>query len=219
VNPGFEQDGAELHTGVIDASDLLSILNAFPSDRAGTRLKGIAGLAERIGKESKPWVIARDRLGAKSQPVRAILFDKNMTTNWSLDWHQDRTIAVTERKEIQGFRNWTVKQGIQHVEPPFELLANMVTLRIHLDDVGPDNAPLRIAPGSHKLGRLAEEDYASVVMQCGEVECLAKSGDIWSYSTPILHASKMSARPQRRRVLQVDYSASHLPAELQWAGL
>nr|WP_254306022.1 phytanoyl-CoA dioxygenase family protein [Sphingopyxis sp. BSNA05] len=182
-------------------------------------MKGIVGLSERIGVNSRPWEIVRKHLDANAQPVRAILFDKNVETNWSLDWHQDRTIAVAKRKEVSGFKNWTIKQGIQHVEPPFELLADMVTLRIHLDDVGPDSAPLRIAPGSHKLGWLAEDDYASAIVQCGEAECLAKSGDIWSYSTPILHASKSAARPQRRRVLQVDYSSSSLPAELQWAGI
>jgi len=219
VSFSFEQDGAEFYNNQIDASDFLSILRPVPSERAGARLKGIVGLSERIGENSRPWEIVRKHLGANAQPVRAILFDKNVETNWSLDWHQDRTIAVAKRKEVSGFKNWTIKQGIQHVEPPFELLADMVTLRIHLDDVGPDNAPLRIAPGSHKLGRLAEDDYASAIVQCGEAECLAKSGDIWSYSTPILHASKSAVRPQRRRVLQVDYSSSSLPADLQWAGI
>jgi hypothetical protein len=219
VSFSFEQDGAELYNSQIDVSDFLSILRPVSPERAGARLKGIVGLSDRIGKNSGPWEIVRKRLGANARPVRAILFDKNVETNWSLDWHQDRTIAVAKRKEVSGFKNWTIKQGIQHVEPPFELLADMVTLRIHLDDVGPDNAPLRIAPGSHKFGRLVEDDYASAIVQCGEAECLAKSGDIWSYSTPILHASKSAVRPQRRRVLQVDYSASSLPAELQWAGI
>ena len=208
-----------MYDSQIDVTDFLSILQSVPFDRAGVRLRGIAGLSERIGEHSRPWGIVRDRLGANPQPVRAILFDKTITTNWALDWHQDRTIAVTERKNVSGFKNWTIKQGIQHVEPPFELLAEMMTLRIHLDDVGQHNAPLRIAPGSHKLGRLAEEDYASAIEQCGEVECLAKSGDIWAYSTPILHASKIAERPMRRRVLQVDYSARALPAELRWAGI
>jgi hypothetical protein len=50
-----------------------------------------------------------------------------------------------------------------HVELPFELLSCMVTLRVHIDQVSPSNAPLLIAPGSHKLGRIAEDDVRDVV--------------------------------------------------------
>jgi len=71
-----------------------------------------------------------------------------------LAWHQDRTIAVVRRKDIEGFGPWTVKSGWPHVAPPFELLAEMVTLRIHLDPVTEANAPLLIAPGSHRFGRV-----------------------------------------------------------------
>jgi hypothetical protein len=34
-----------------------------------------------------------------------------------------------------------------YVAPPFEVLARMVTLRLHLDDVPATNAPLLVAPG------------------------------------------------------------------------
>lgn len=35
---------------------------------------------------------------------------------------------------------------------PVELLAKMITIRVHLDDVPANNAPLLIAPGSHRQG-------------------------------------------------------------------
>jgi hypothetical protein len=44
-------------------------------------------------------------------------------------------MAVAERLEVDGFGPWTVKNGFVHVAPPFDLLAGMVTLRIHLDPV------------------------------------------------------------------------------------
>jgi hypothetical protein len=37
-------------------------------------------------------------------------------------------------------------------------------------------------------------------------------------ATPILHASDLAQAPARRRVLQVDYAASDLPAGLEWFG-
>ncbi|RIV86914.1 phytanoyl-CoA dioxygenase [Aurantiacibacter zhengii] len=151
-----------------------------------------------------------------ARPVRAVLFDKTPSANWSLAWHQDRTVAVRHRADAEGFRHWTVKQGIPHVEPPFVLLSRMVTLRLHLDDVDETNAPLLIAPGSHRLGLIPESRITDVVAKCGSAACPAEAGDVWSYATPILHASAASRSTGHRRVLQVDYSADDLPAPLRW---
>lgn len=95
----------------------------------------------------------------------------------------------------------------------------MVTLRLHLDDVPVTNAPLLVAPGSHRLGRIAEADVPAVVQRCGVAACSAVAGDIWLYATPILHASQTATNPGHRRVLQVDYAARDLPGGLQWLGI
>jgi ectoine hydroxylase-related dioxygenase (phytanoyl-CoA dioxygenase family) len=152
-------------------------------------------------------------------PVRAILFDKTEANNWALGWHQDRTIAVKRRANVSGYGTWTVKDGMTHVEPPFDLLAHMVTLRVHLDPVTEGNAPLLIAPGSHKLGRIPDRDFAKAVEQCGVFACHADVGDVWLYATPILHASNAASIPSHRRVLQVDYCALDLPSGLNWLGV
>ncbi len=163
--------------------------------------------------------VAASVLGASSKPVRAILFNKSSETNWALAWHQDRTICVKERREARGFGPWTIKRGMVHVAPPFDLLSRMVTLRAHLDDVPATNAPLLFAPGSHKHGRVAVEDVDSVIELCGTASCLADAGDIWLYATPILHASETASMPTRRRVLQVDFAAEDLPFGLEWLGV
>ncbi len=162
--------------------------------------------------------ISARHLGPDVRPVRAILFDKSASTNWSLGWHQDRTIAVKQRQDVAGFGPWIVKQGMQHVAPPFALLAGMLTLRVHLDPVPADNAPLLIAPGSHR-SLVAEQDIERAVAAHGTYACLAEAGDVWIYSTPILHASDAATRPARRRVLQVDYAAVLLPGGLEWLGI
>ena len=163
--------------------------------------------------------LAAAHLGVSARPVRAILFDKNERANWAVGWHQDRTIVVAEKIEVAGFGPWTVKQGVQHVAPPFEILAGMMTLRVHFDAVPAENAPLLIAPGSHRFGRIAEADVAELVARCGSMSCEAEAGDIWCYATPILHASEAALRPARRRVLQVDYTTEELPGGLQWLGV
>ncbi len=95
----------------------------------------------------------------------------------------------------------------------------MATLRLHLDPVPPGNALLLIAPGSHCLGRIPEVEAPATVRRCGVATCLARAGNIWLYSTPILHASATAVAPGRRRVLQVDYAAADLPGGLRWLGV
>ena len=163
--------------------------------------------------------LAAARLGVSVQPVRALLFDKSPARNWALGWHQDRTICVRDRHDESGFGPWTVKDGLHHVEPPFALLERMVTIRVHLDDVPAGNAPLLVAPGSHRLGRLRADEIATAVGRCGSFACTARAGDVWLYATPILHASGRAMEPARRRVLQIDYSADALPIGLEWTGI
>jgi ectoine hydroxylase-related dioxygenase (phytanoyl-CoA dioxygenase family) len=95
----------------------------------------------------------------------------------------------------------------------------MATLRVHLDPVSSTNAPLLIAPGSHKLGRIPETEVPAMVKQCGTFACLADPGDVWLYATLILHASEAAREATHRRVLQVDFAAADLPGGLKWLGV
>lgn len=193
---------------------LESALVGLPADQAGIRLHGVARLSEILGEIASRTAQLRGR-----RPVRAILFDKSAATNWSLGWHQDRTIAVQARADVPGYGPWSAKAGFTHVEPPFALIEAMRTIRIHFDPVPQDNAPLLISPGSHLLGRIPEAEIAATVTRCGTKSCLAERGDIWLYATAILHASAASTRAGHRRVLQVDYSAEALPEALRWLGV
>jgi len=95
----------------------------------------------------------------------------------------------------------------------------MLTLRVHLDDVPLNNAPLLIAPGTHHIGLVPDRAVDQVANDADPVACTAQAGDVWLYSTLILHASERAEFPGRRRVLQVDYAACDLPTPLEWAGL
>jgi ectoine hydroxylase-related dioxygenase (phytanoyl-CoA dioxygenase family) len=67
------------------------------------------------------------------------------------------TIAVRQRTAITGFSPWTIKDRVNNVQPPAEILAEILAIRIHLDDNTVENGPLRIVPRSHKHGRLLSE--------------------------------------------------------------
>jgi Phytanoyl-CoA dioxygenase (PhyH) len=218
----FAEDGALRRRRALSAAEVQQLEHAIaglPPDQAGIRLHGIAALGPLLASSGAVGRVAAAVLGDAAQPVRAILFDKTAFTNWSLPWHQDRTIAVTERVDVAGFGPWTLKSGLLHVAPPFEVLAGMVTLRVHLDSVPETNAPLLIAPGSHRRGQIAESELRSVVEECGTVVCIAEAGDIWLYATPILHSSEAAGDPVHRRVLQVDFAVDDLPGGLQWLGV
>ncbi|MFX6794097.1 hypothetical protein ABTH15_19960, partial [Acinetobacter baumannii] len=79
-------------------------------------------LRELLNADSPIGALAAAHIGAGAKPVRAILFDKSPGANWALDWHQDRTIAVDAHLPVPGFGSETIKAGIPHVEPPFEII-------------------------------------------------------------------------------------------------
>jgi ectoine hydroxylase-related dioxygenase (phytanoyl-CoA dioxygenase family) len=217
----FAKDGARLFVGALKPcmAVLEAALEHLPPDEAGVRIHGIAALEPFLAAGGCIGAVAASVLGVNARPVRAILFNKSPKTNWSLAWHQDRTICVKEKREVVGFGPWTVKSGMHHVAPPFDLLARMVTVRAHLDDVPASNAPLLIAPASHTLGRIAVGKVDEIVRRCGTRACLADAGDVWLYATPILHASEAATTPISRRVLQVDFAAEPLPHGLEWFGV
>lgn len=221
VTADFATCGTQLFKGALKPciGALEAALAQLPQDEAGVRLHSIKALEPLLASDGCIGGIAATVLGAASRPVRAILFNKSPEANWSLAWHQDRTISVKEKRDAPGFGPWTVKSGMVHVAPPFDLLTRMVTLRAHLDDVPATNAPLLVAPGSHNYGRIAVNDVDEVVSLCGIVTCMAQAGDVWLYATPILHASEAALAPTSRKVLQVDFAAEDLPYGLEWLGV
>lgn len=217
----FAERGAVLFPAALDAEAVAALAEeldpALSGGRPGKRLTGgqWAGLLHdgALGR------IARTLIGKAARPVRVMLFDKTPETNWSVAWHQDRTIAVRARIEVEGFGPWSVKDGIVHVEPPVEILDGMVTLRLHLDDCGEDNGPLKVVSGSHLLGSIPAHRAAGLAEVLPVQVCTARAGDVWACATLILHASEPAANPGQRRVLQVDYAAVGLPGGLEWRGI
>lgn len=150
------------------------------------------------------------------KPVRAILFDKTCEGNWPVPWHQDLTIAVRERRTVEGYGPWSVKGGVTHVQPPVGVLEGMITVRLHLDETRRTNGALRLIPGSHLLGRL---DSARISALAGSsvTICECASGDVLLMSPLILHSSARSELPNRRRILHFEFARlKDLSDRLRW---
>ena len=156
------------------------------------------------------------RLNRSVHPVRALFFDKTSDANWSVPWHQDLTIAVATRIETAGFKAWSVKDGILHVQPPEEILEGMVTVRLHLDDCDVVNGALKVIPGSHLQGKLSANQIAELTDSGKPSVCeVSKSGALLMFPL-LLHSSSASENPLHRRVLHIEYATDKLPNGLKW---
>ena len=154
-------------------------------------------------------------LGDEYFVVKSIYFDKPPESNWFVSYHQDLTISVTEKVELPGYRAWTAKQGQYAVQPPLEVLENVATLRIHLDDTDEKNGALHVIPGSHNKGILRPE----LVGNDEEVTetCNVKRSSVMVMKPLLQHASSKTTNNARRRVIHIEFSSLNLPEPLKWA--
>lgn len=160
--------------------------------------------------------LVRPHLSIEPVPVRAIYFDKSPNANWFVAWHQDVTIALRNEANVPGYGPWSVKDGIPHVQPPVELLGQMLTIRLHLDDADESNGALRVIPRSHRHGRLRSEQIHELLAAQPEHLCRAQAGDALLMRPLLLHASSRSTGPRHRRILHIEYAGFNLPPELAW---
>ena len=134
--PEIERQGFALWRGALSPQSVADLIAALEAAGATGGTYGLRNLLRR----SPPVRAVADALRTRVEPVigtgafatRALLFDKLPRANWLVAWHQDLTIAVRERLDIEGFGAWTIKDGVPHVQPPLGILQNMLTLRLHL---------------------------------------------------------------------------------------
>lgn len=151
------------------------------------------------------------------QLVRAIVFDKNSQENWFVTWHQDKTIAVTEQRDVPGWKAWTLKEDVHHVQPDIALLSNCITLRCHLDNTDTTNGCLQVIANTHQ--RIwSSEQIAKLSTEQNSIACEAEAGDILVMRPLLLHASKKATSPMHRRVIHLEFCGAQLPQGLGFAG-
>ncbi|MBC3909913.1 phytanoyl-CoA dioxygenase family protein [Undibacterium umbellatum] len=174
--------------------------------------------------QSLPWQKIQSVLNAAgmsaAKPVRSLFFNKNAAHNWLVPWHQDMTICVNHKTELAGYSKWTLKNGVHHVEPPTDVLDQMLTLRIAMDAANHENAALKVLAGSHRHGKLMGRQLGANVDNVAQADmhaCTMQEGDVLLMKPLLLHASDKALNAGQRRVLHLEFSASALPAPIQWA--
>lgn len=205
--------------GCLNAGEAASLAEALgPCEGAGRR--GLLAHPDVASLASAPRILRHIQpiLGHRPLPVRAIYFDKSPDRNWLVTWHQDVSVAVCGRIELPGYGPWSEKDGIPHVQPPVQVLEQMVTLRIHLDPADGRNGALRVIPGSHVLGRLCADRIHHLRTTVPEHLCVASVGDALLMRPLLLHSSSRSTERRRRRILHIEYAGCSLPPPLAWHG-
>lgn len=155
-------------------------------------------------------------LGPHATAVRAIIFDKTPHSNWRVAWHQDLAIALKAQRDVPGFGPWSVKAGVVHSLAPQAILERMIAVRLHLDECGTDNGPVKVLPGTHLQGRIPEGDIATWHQTITPVTCCLERGGVLIMRPLLLHSSSPAQKPGHRRVLHIEYAATELPGGLEW---
>lgn len=147
--------------------------------------------------------------------VKSIYFDKPEKSNWFVAYHQDLTISIDKKIEMEGFNFWTSKHEQYAVQPPTSLLENIFAIRIHLDDTDEENGALKIIEGSHlkQICRPETIDWKSEK----ETFCNVEQGGIMLMKPLLLHGSNRTTNQKRRRVIHIEFSNTVLPEGINWS--
>lgn len=214
--PGIDDPGEWIHPSVVSPEECdriarpLSALGARRS-RAGARhLLDVPEVAA-IASDVRLLAIAQGHLGGTAVPFRATLFAKTARANWLVAWHQDTALPLTAPNESPEWGPWSVKAGVLCAHAPAWALQRVVALRLHLDDSTELNGPLRVVPGSHRLGVVTDAEARRLGTAPGAaVSCVAPKGSVVAMRPLVIHASSKSVHGAPRRVLHVEYAASRI---------
>ena len=126
--------------------------------------------------------IAAACLGGDPFPYRATLFDKSLSANWLVSWHQDTALPIVARADHPLWGPWTIKGGVLHAIAPASALERIIALRVHLDDS--QELAARVPP----------------------IECVTPAGGVVAMQPLTVHASSKVQVDQPRRVIHIEYA-------------
>jgi len=184
--------------------DVLSKSNR-KGNRAGVRNLMANPAVRSLARDDRLRNLACRFVGRSAVPYRATLFEKSGRSNWLVIWHQDTVLPLESCFDSSEWGPWSSKAGVSYAHAPAWALARVIALRIHLDASTDLNGPLRVIPGSHRLGVRAEADIIKYAYSAEQVECLAPQGGVIAMRPLLIHASSKVKIDLPRRVLHIEY--------------
>jgi ectoine hydroxylase-related dioxygenase (phytanoyl-CoA dioxygenase family) len=217
--PTVDADGYAFASAVLSEGEVTSIRDALESTEiagAGSRNLLQSGWCRELVEKIRHHSEIRAALPTSPVAVQCTFFDKSEEKNWLVALHQDLAIPVKERVEDVALGVWSVREGQHFVQAPAELLEQLLAVRVHVDDCGLENGPLKVVPGSHRHGRLDEVTARSLRDAAGEIACAISSGGALLLRPLLLHASSKAKSPRHRRVLHFLFGPEAPGYGLRW---
>ena len=146
--------------------------------------------------------------------TKAIYFDKPSESNWFVAYHQDLSISVDKKMELENYVNWTFKKEQYGVQPPIEILKDTITIRIHLDKTSKNNGALKVIPKSH-LNGITRTDSKDWNIK-NEFVCEVEKGGAMLMKPLTLHASNRTTNGKKRRVIHLEFNKHNLTEPMEW---
>jgi ectoine hydroxylase-related dioxygenase (phytanoyl-CoA dioxygenase family) len=211
--PNHITDGFEIVRSVLQGHEIADVAASVEEEglersRAGARHLMRHTVVQRVAHDNRMVAIASRFLGPSAIPFRATLFDKSPHHNWLVVWHQDTALPLRERCDVSGWGPWSTKAGITYAHAPAAALSRVIALRLHIDDSGPHNGPLRVLPGTHTRGVMSDAEVAQLARDVHAVDCVCPAGGAVAMRPLLVHASSKAETDQRRRVLHIEYADS-----------
>ncbi len=210
-----ERHGYALIHRCVSEATIQALETALDADRHGIRNLLSNEIVRVIAGSGEVRRSVASVLGDECFAVRGIFFNKSPRANWKVTWHQDCVIAVREKVHIEGWGPWSSKADVIHVRPELAVLQRMLAIRIHLDDCGKDNGPLRVILGSHQDGFLSDIEIQNRSKE-NVVACAVLRGDAILMRPLLLHSSASATKPSNRRVVHLEFAAAELPHGAKW---
>ncbi|MDY0932271.1 phytanoyl-CoA dioxygenase family protein [Chryseobacterium sp. CFBP8996] len=216
INNIFSEDEIEKISEVIQNIDTSKETFRKSEDLFAIRqfLKEVPDVKDLIFNKNLKTII-KEIFGDNYFVVKSIYFDKPEKSNWYVAYHQDLTISVDKKVELENFGPWTTKQNQFAVQPPLDILENIFTIRIHLDDTDENNGALKVVPKSHSKGIYRPETIDWNVET--ENICNVEKGGLMIMKPLLLHGSNRTTNGKKRRVIHIEFSDKELPEQLCWS--
>jgi ectoine hydroxylase-related dioxygenase (phytanoyl-CoA dioxygenase family) len=204
----IEKNGFAIAEDVFTNEDILKLLDDLAAamlrrSRAGVRHALRYPAIATIARDPRLLNFAKRVLGSRAVPFHATLFDKSTGSNWLVAWHQDTALPLRKKQHKQGWGGWSEKDGVVYAHAPASVLAQILALRLHLDDSTAENGPLRVLPGTHTLGVLNDKEIQELAAKKMAVNCLVQTGGVLAMRPLIVHASSKMRSEDSRRVLHI----------------
>ncbi len=162
----------------------------------------------RIARDPRMLEIASRWLAGPAIPFKATLFDKTPESNWPVAWHQDTTLPLAMKRDVDGWGPWSEKDGVPYARAPAGAMEGVIALRLHLDVCTELSGPLRVLPGTHNRGILSEAEVERCLLTTDPVDCHVGAGGVVAMRPLIVHSSARLRSDAPRRVIHIEYARS-----------